>query len=171
MTFKLRSWKISDVDSLVKYANNRNLTTYFTNRFPIPYTENDAKNFIEIALSDTQPLKYAIEINGEAVGGIDFHPQADILCKNMEIGYWIGEPFWGKGIMTDVVQEIIKIGFQHFDIVRIFAKVFEKNIGSQKVLEKAGFSLEARFTKIIYKFDTYQDELIYGIRKEQLHIT
>jgi RimJ/RimL family protein N-acetyltransferase len=141
------------------------LTTYFTNRFPIPYSENDAKNFIEIALKDQPMLKYAIEINDEAVGGIDFHPQADILRKNIEIGYWIGEPFWGKGIMTEVVKQIIPIGFDRFDVTRIYAKCFGKNIGSQKVLENAGFKLEARFENIIYKYNTFQDELIYAIRR------
>ncbi len=165
MNFKLRPWQISDIESLAKYANNVNLTTFFTNRFPIPYSENDAENFIEIALNDNPMLKYAIEINGEAVGGIDFHPQADILCKNIEIGYWIGEPFWGKGIMTEVVKQIILIGFERFDVTRIYAKCFGQNIGSQKVLENAGFKLEARFENIIYKYDTFQDELIYAIRR------
>ena len=166
MNFILRPWQLSDIESLAKYANNKDLTTYFTNRFPIPYTENDAKNFIEMAINDSPMLKYAIEIGGEAIGGIDFHPQADVLCKNIEIGYWIGEPFWGKGIMTEVVKQIIPIGFERFDVTRIYAKVFEGNIGSQKVLENAGFTLEARFENIIYKYDTFQDELIYGVRRQ-----
>lgn len=165
MNFTLRPWQLTDIESLTKYANNKNLTTYFTNRFPVPYTKNDAKNFIEMALNDSPLLKYAIEINGEAVGGIDFHPQADILCKNIEIGYWIGEPFWGKGIMTEVVKQIIIIGFERFDVTRIYAKCFGGNIGSQKVLENAGFKLEAKFENIIYKYNTFQDELIYAIRK------
>jgi RimJ/RimL family protein N-acetyltransferase len=166
MNFTLRPWQPSDIESLAKYANNVNLTTFFTNRFPIPYTEKDAKNFIEIALNDKPMLKYAIEINGEAVGGIDFHPQADILCKNIEIGYWIGEPFWGKGIMTEVVKQIISIGFERFDVTRIYAKCFGKNIASQKVLENTGFKLEARFENIIYKYEVFQDELIYSVRKQ-----
>ncbi len=166
MKFILRPWQLYDVNSLVKYANNINLTTYFTNRFPVPYTENDAQKFIEIAQNDSPLLKYAIEIDGEAVGGIDFHPQTDILCKNIEIGYWIGEPFWGKGIMTEVVKEIIPIGFERFDITRIYAKCFGENLGSQKVLEKAGFELEARFEKTIFKYNTFQDELIYAVRKQ-----
>lgn len=165
MNFILRPWQLSDIESLAKYANNKDLTSFLTNRFPVPYTENDAKNFIEIALNDSTMVKYAIEINGEAVGGIEFYPQADVLCKNIEIGYWIGEPFWGKGIMTEVVKQIIPIGFERFDVTRIYAKAFGENIGSQKVLENAGFKLEARFEKIIFKYDTFQDELIYGVRR------
>ena len=125
----------------------------------------EGRKFINKAINESPFLKYTIEINGEAVGGIDFHPQADILCKNIEIGYWIAEPFWGKGIMTEVVKQIITIGFERFEVTRIYAKCFEKNIGSQKVLEKAGFKLEARFEKIIFKYDTFQDELIYGVRR------
>jgi len=166
MTFILRPWQLSDIESLAKYANNKNLTPFLTNRFPVPYTENDAKNFIEIALKESPMFKYAIDINGEAVGGIEFYPQTDVLCKNIEIGYWIGEPFWGKGIMTEVVKQIIPIGFERFDVTRIYAKVFEGNIGSQKVLENAGFTLEARFENIIYKYDSFQDELIYGVRRQ-----
>jgi RimJ/RimL family protein N-acetyltransferase len=165
MNFILRPWQLSDIESLAKYANNKDLTSFLTNRFPVPYTENDAKNFIEIALNDSTMVKYAIEINGEAVGRIEFYPQADVLCKNIEIGYWIGEPFWGKGIMTEVVKQIIPIGFERFDVTRIYAKCFGENIGSQKVLENAGFKLEARFENIIYKYDTFQDELIYGVRR------
>lgn len=165
MNFTLRPWQLSDIESLAKYANNKNVTSFLTNRFPVPYTENDAKNFIEIALNDSTMVKYAIEINGEAIGGIEFYPQADVLCKNIEIGYWIGEPFWGKSIMTEVVKQIIPIGFERFDVTRIYAKCFGGNIGSQKVLENAGFKLEARFEKIIFKYDTFQDELIYGVRR------
>lgn len=165
MNFLLRPWQLSDIESLAKYANNKDLTSFLTNRFPVPYTENDAKTFIEIALNDSTMVKYAIEINGEAVGGIEFYPQGDVLCKNIEIGYWIGEPFWGKGIMTEVVKQIIPIGFERFDVTRIYAKCFGGNIGSQKVLEKAGFKLEARFEKVIFKYDTFQDELIYGVRR------
>ncbi len=165
MQFILRPWQLFDVDNLVKYVSNPNIPIHFTNRFPVPYTLEDGRKFIDMAINESPFLKYAIEINGEAVGGIDFHPQADILCKNIEIGYWIGEPFWGKGIMTEVVKQIIPIGFERFDVTRIYAKCFGQNIGSQKVLEKAGFKLEARFEKIIFKYDTFQDELIYGVRR------
>ena len=87
------------------------------------------------------------------------------MCKNMELGYFLGEPFWGKGIITEAVKQIVDYGFQHFDITRIYARPYGNNPASQKVLEKAGFTLEARIEKNIYKNGEFLDELIYAIRK------
>jgi [ribosomal protein S5]-alanine N-acetyltransferase len=107
----------------------------------------------------------AIDINGEAIGGIGIHPKDDIECKNAEMGYWLGEPFWGNGIITKAVLQMVDYGFVNFEIDRIFARPFGTNIASQKVLEKTGFVLEARFAKTLFKFGEYQDELIYAIRR------
>jgi RimJ/RimL family protein N-acetyltransferase len=84
---------------------------------------------------------------------------------NAELGYWIGQPFWGKGIMTTVIQKMVKYSFENFDITRIFARPYGSNIGSQKALEKAGFKLEAKFEKILIKNNVFEDELVYAIRK------
>jgi RimJ/RimL family protein N-acetyltransferase len=93
------------------------------------------------------------------------HPQADIHKKNAELGYWLAEPYWGKGIVSNAVKEIVTYGFENFDIDRIFARPFGTNIGSQKVLEKAGFILEGTFKNTLYKNGVYLDELIYAVRK------
>ena len=103
-------------------------------------------------------------MNGEAVGSIGLHPQSDIMEKNLELGYFLGEPFWGQGISTQAVLQMIPYGFQHFDVVRIFARPFGNNPASQRVLEKAGFQLEARIDKNIYKNGVFLDELIYAVR-------
>ena len=92
------------------------------------------------------------------------------MCKNAELGYWLAEPFWGKGIITYAIQEMVEYGFKTFDITRIFAIPFGTNIASQKALEKAGFILEARLNKTIFKNGEYQDELIYAIRKQPVKI-
>jgi RimJ/RimL family protein N-acetyltransferase len=107
----------------------------------------------------------AIDINGEACGGIGIHPQDDIQCKNAELGYWLGEPFWGKGIITSAILQMVENGFNSFDINRIFARPFGSNLASQKVLEKTGFILEAKLEKTLFKNGIYEDELIYAIRK------
>jgi len=166
MEIVLRRWALSDLDNMVKYANNFNIAKYLTNQFPHPYTYEDGKNYIEMVMMD-DPLKvFAIEVDGEAVGSIGIFPQSDIHSKNAEISYWLAEDFWGRGIMTEAVRQIVKYGFDTFDVNRIFARPFGINKGSQRVLEKAGFTLEARFEKTLCKYDEYMDELIYAIRKD-----
>ena len=109
---------------------------------------------------------FAIDIDGHAVGGIGIHSQSDIFRKNAELGYWLAEPFWGKGIMTTAVKEMLEYSFNNFEINRVFARPFGNNVGSQKVLEKAGFVLEARLSKVLFKNGEYLDELIYAVRRE-----
>ncbi len=156
---------MDDLDSLVKYANNYKIARNLTNKFPYPYTEEDGKNFINFASEESKNRIFAIEIDGEACGGIGLHPQSDVQCKNVELGYWLAEPFWGKGIMAKAITRIVVHGFDTMEINRIFARPFGSNIASQKVLEKTGFMLEARFDKTFYKFGEYEDELIYAIRR------
>ena len=165
MNIKLRPWQLSDIDSLVQNANNHNVARFLTNAFPHPYTKENAKAFIEMTMEQNPAQIMAIIFNEEIVGSIGLHKQADIMIKNMELGYFIGEPFWGKGIATEAVKQMVEYGFKNFDVVRIFARPFGNNIPSQKVLEKAGFKLEARIEKNIYKNDDFLDELIYAIRK------
>lgn len=165
MEFKLRPWNINDLSSLVKYGNNKSIAKNMTDKFPHPYTEENGRAFISFATSKNPSSILAIEVNGEAVGGIGLHAQEDIHCKNMELGYWLGEPFWGKGIIPRAINEMIEYGFKTFDINRIFARPFGTNIASQIVLEKAGFKLEARFEKTLFKNGEFLDELVYAVRK------
>lgn len=161
----LRPWTLSDAENLAKYANNPNVARFLTNAFPHPYTIENAQSFIEMVSAQNPTSVFAIEIDGEAVGSIGLHAQSDIMCKNMELGYFLGEPFWGKGIVTEAVKQMVDYGFQNFDITRIYARPYGNNLASQKVLEKAGFTLEARIEKNIYKNGEFLDELIYAIRK------
>jgi len=165
MKYILRKWNNNDVSSLVKYANNWEVAKNLTDKFPYPYAENDALYFIKYASKEKSNIIFAIEINGEACGGIGLHPQTDIHKKNAELGYWLGEPFWGNGIITAAIKEVIKLGFSKLDIDRIFARPFGSNIASQRVLEKTGFVLEGEFEKTIWKKDKYEDEMVYGIRR------
>jgi RimJ/RimL family protein N-acetyltransferase len=166
MDMKLRKWNEADLDSLVKYANNRNIAKWLTNGFPYPYTQEDGKAYLSMVVNDN-PLKvFAIEVNGEAVGSIGIFPQSDIHEKNAEIGYWLAEEYWGQEIMTKAIQEIVEYGFRTFDIVRIFARPFSTNLKSQRVLEKAGFELEAKLKKALFKNGEFMDELIYAKRND-----
>jgi [ribosomal protein S5]-alanine N-acetyltransferase len=166
MDFKLRPWAISDADNLPRYANNTRIAKFMMNRFPHPYTVDDAKAFIALATQDDPIHLFAIDINGQGVGGIGIHPQQDVYIKNAELGYWLAEPFWGKGIITKAIKEMIDFAFKTYDINRIFARPFGTNKASQRVLEKAGFTLEGKFEKTIFKNGEYEDELIYALRRK-----
>lgn len=166
MHFTLRPWALSDLDSLVRYANNPDIAKFMTDQFPHPYTPEKARGFIEFASTALPHRILAIDVDGQAVGGIGIHPQTDIHCKNAELGYWLGEPFWGRGIMTGAIRQMVEYGFKTFGITRIFARPFGTNAGSQRALEKAGFVLEGRFEKTLFKNGEYLDELIYAVRSE-----
>ena len=168
MHFTLRPFRENDIDNLVKHANNYNIAKNLTNKFPFPYKQKDGEAFIKLATSH-EPLQIkAIVIETEVVGSIGVHPLADIYGKNAELGYWIAEPFWGKGIVPLAVKEMLKYGFETFDIERIFARTSEVNLSSQQVLKKVGFVLEAELKGTIFKYDEYFDELIFGFRKHQM---
>ena len=165
MHFQLRPWASTDLVSLVRYANNPNIAKFMMDGFPHPYTEDNGKAFIAFATKDDPIHIFAIDVNGEAVGGIGIHPQADVQRKNAELGYWLAEPFWGKGIITNAIKQLVEFGFKTYDINRIFARPYGTNIGSQKVLEKTGFVLEGRFEKTIFKNGEFLDELVYAVRR------
>lgn len=166
MEIILRPWSANDLNNLVLYANNYNISKFMTDKFPYPYTKKAGMDFIAFANLDKPVHIFAIEIEGQAVGGIGVHLQTDIHQKNAELGYWLAEPFWGKGIITQAIQEIIPFAFNIYNINRLFARPFGNNLGSQRVLEKSGFILEARIVNGLFKNGEYQDELIYAIRKE-----
>ncbi len=165
MEFKLRPWRTNDIDSLVKFANNYNIAKNLTNQFPYPYTKEAGEKYLAMVTQDNPTKIFAIEIHGEAVGSIGVFPQPDIHSKNAEMGYWLAEDYWGQGIVCEAIKQMVVYGFDTFDINRIFARPFGTNLRSQRVLEKAGFSLEATFKQALFKNGTFVDELIYSIRK------
>lgn len=165
MDYILRRWQDSDKPSLIKHANNRKIAMYLRNGFTHPYTQETADFFLNLVKENPDQPLFAIIVNGEAIGGVGLHPQKDVYCKNAEIGYWISEDYWGKGIMTKAVAEILDYGWKHLEIDRVVAIIFGTNKGSARVAEKCGFTLEATLSKTIYKFGLYEDELIYAIRR------
>ncbi len=165
MDFTLRPWHINDLESLVLHANNPRIAQFMTDGFPHPYNKEAGKKFIEFATADDPVHIFAIEVAGNAVGGIGIHPQQDIYRKNAEIGYWLGEKYWNKGIITKALNQVVEIAFNEFNIERVFARPFGTNKASQKVLEKCGFTLESVLKKTIFKNGEYMDELIYAKRK------
>lgn len=144
ITFKLRKWQPSDKASLAEHANNIHIWNNVRDHFPHPYTEKDGEQFIYMVLEKQDPATdLAIVIDGKAVGGVGIVLQHDVERITAEIGYWVGERYWGKGIMTQVVKEMTGYVFEHFPIRKIYATVFDFNTASQKVLKKTGFEREA----------------------------
>lgn len=166
MPYTLRPWSQADLDNLVKYANNFNIAKNLTDKFPFPYTVEAGQNFISYATNpENTATIFCIEVDGEAAGGIGVHPLDDVFRKNAELGYWLAEPFWGRGIMTKCLNEMKDYAFANYDITRLFARPYGSNIASQKLLEKCDFLLEGRFEKTLFKNGVFEDELVYGYRR------
>jgi ribosomal-protein-alanine N-acetyltransferase len=132
--------------------------------FPFPYTRTAGEEFISRVSKDNPTKIFAVDREGKAVGSIGIFPQTDIHSKNAELGYFLGERYWGLGIMSDAVRQIAEYGFRTFDITRVYACPFGNNKASHRVLEKAGFILEARFIDAVFKNGEFLDELIYSKR-------
>jgi len=159
----LRAWKRGDEESLVRHANSRRIWRNLRDAFPHPYTLADAKRWIEIANPAPPPLNFAIVVDGAAVGGIGLLLKEDVFRRSVEIGYWLGEEYWGRGIVTEAVRAVTDYAFATFDICRVYAGVFEWNPGSIRVLEKAGYEFECRLKKSVTKDGETIDELIYAM--------
>jgi len=158
----IRAFKTEDAKSLSFLLNNRNIWNKLRDYLPHPYTEKDAVEFIEFCHSQKPSTHFAIDHNGELIGSIGLTLQDDVHRKSAEIGYWIGEAFWGQGFATKAVELVLDYGFKHLDIVRIFTGVFENNKASQKVLLKNGFVIEGVHKKAIYKNETFYDEICFA---------
>lgn len=163
----LRPWQPGDIDDLIFHGNNPRVAAFMMDQFPHPYTREAAEQFISKTMQYNPAQVFAITIDNKAIGGIGIYPQTDISRMNAEIGYWLGEKFWNKGIITKCIPKIVEYGFSTFDIDRIFARPFGTNIASQKALEKCGFILEGRFKNTWIKNNERFDELIYAIRKAE----
>ncbi len=163
--WRIRSWSFEDKPAIVKYANNRKVWLNLRDNFPHPYTDSDADTYLQSVVDQHPETDFAIATQEEAIGGIALKVKEDVSRKSAELGYWLGEPFWGKGIATAAVGAIVEYGFSQFDIVRIWAEVFEWNPASICVLEKAGFQLEGRLRKSVYKDGKIIDKYIYAILK------
>ncbi len=158
----LRPWRTGDETSLEKHANNRKIWRNVRDHFPNPYTRGDAMRWILHASSALSENVFAICVDGNAVGSIGLVAKDDVYRKSMEIGYWLGEEFWGRGIVTEAVGAVSQYGFDRFDIVRLYADVFEWNNASMRVLEKNGYVFEARLKKAVIKDGMITDALIYA---------
>lgn len=157
----IRSWKAEDAASLAAICNNKKIWLNVRDNFPHPYTITNAVEWIAYTLHQ-QPVKnMAILYNGSIAGSIGVIPKEDIYRKNIEIGYFLGETYWGKGIATTAVSLLLEYIKSNFDVIRIYAEVFSHNIASMKVLEKNGFHLEAIRKKAVIKNKVIMDDFVW----------
>jgi RimJ/RimL family protein N-acetyltransferase len=161
-TCVVRSWQASDVGSLVVQANNRNVWLTLRDRFPHPYTKSDGQAYIRLARSMDPESFFAIAVDGEAVGSVGFMLQQDVERVSAEVGYWLGEAFWGRGIATDALRALTRYAIEQHRFTRLFAVPFAGNAASCRVLEKAGYVLEARLRRSAIKDGVIVDQLQYA---------
>lgn len=168
MECKIRHWKIEDAQHLAEALNNKKILDNLRDGIPFPYTTQDAKEYITAMLNADKETTYvfAITADEKVIGSIGAFRQANIHSRTAEIGYYIAEPYWGKGIGTGAVKQLCEYIFQNTDIIRIFAEPFAHNTGSCRILEKCGFSCEGTLRKNAVKNDVVVDMKMYSVLKE-----
>jgi len=170
--FTLRSWEDGDAEMLAVIANNKKIADNLRDGFPNPYSIDDARKFIHLCRqSENISRAFAIVINGVIVGSIAAYFKEDVQRKNAELGYFLAEEYWGKGLMPKVVRYMTQYLFENFDIIRVYAQPFARNTASRRVLEKAGFRLEAVLKSNIIKNNVVQDGCIYAVLKDEFRST
>ena len=162
----VRSWRWDDRESLVRHANNKEVSINLRDRFPYPYSHSDARAWLEYAVDREPETNFAICVKDEAVGGIGFILEGDVGYRSAEIGYWLGQEFWGRGITSEALAAVTDYAFENFDLCRLYAHVFEWNPASARVLEKAGYSKEGRLRKSVTKDGRTIDQFLYAIIRD-----
>jgi len=161
----IRPWRMDDAESIVRHANNRKVWIALRDLFPHPYTIEDAHTFLKSVTNSEPVTLFCVEANGAAVGGIGIRIGVDVHRQTAELGYWLGQEFWGRGIMTEAVAAFTDFCFEEFQLRRIYAEPFANNPASVCVLEKAGFAFEGRLKNNVLKDGKLLDSLLYARTK------
>lgn len=168
MDCKIRKWKIEDAQNLAAALNNKKVLDNLRDGLPYPYTADAAKEYITAMLSadENDTFAFAIIVDDKAIGSIGAFRQGNIHSRTAEIGYYVAEEYWGKGIGTSALKQTCKYIFDNTDIIRIFAEPFAYNIGSCRILEKSGFIYEGTMRKNAVKNGVVIDMRLYSNIKE-----
>lgn len=162
----VRSYRADDAVSLAKHGNNRRIWENLRDRFPHPFTEAHGAAYIAHVLQDPDAASFAIDVGDAAVGGISLHVGTDIERIGAEIGYWLGEEFWGRGITTAAIRLVTEFAFHERRLVRVFAVPFTTNIGSIRALEKAGYQREGILRRSALKDGTVRDQCLCAVVRD-----
>ena len=170
MNCKIRKWKLTDAKNIAVALSNKKIQDNLRDGLPYPYTEQDGIDFISSMLSanEDETFAFAITLDDKAIGSIGVFRQQNIHRQTAEMGYYIAEEYWGKGIMTDAVKQICEYVFKNSDILRIYAEPFAYNAGSCRVLEKAGFQYEGTLRNNAVKNGKVVDMKMYSLLREEL---
>jgi RimJ/RimL family protein N-acetyltransferase len=158
----VRSWRMGDAEALARHANNKKIWLNLRDAFPHPYSMQDAREFIKSLRHRTPETTFAISVNGEAAGSVGFVLRHDVERVSAEIGYWLAEPFWGRGIATEALAAMTAYAIATHQLTRIYALPFAWNAASCRVLEKAGYVLEARLRRSAIKNGVITDQLQFA---------
>ena len=158
----VRDWARSDKASLLRHADNRNVWRNLTHRFPHPYTDAHAEAWFAMLEGMREPTHWAIEVDGEAAGAIGCMLGEGVYQRSAQLGYWLGEACWGRGIMTAAVKRVVPYAMERFHLVRLESPVFEWNPASMRVLEKCGFAREALLKASVLKDGELIDSVLYA---------
>lgn len=158
----VRSWRESDREALLRFANNRRIWRNLKDRFPHPYTAEAADAWLALNRTNPERTGWAIEVDDLAVGGIGLIPGEDVYAKTAHIGYWLAEPYWGRGIATDAVRAVSDHALTRLGFLRLEAPVFAWNPASMRVLEKCGYTREAVMEKSVFKDGEIIDSVLYA---------
>ncbi len=161
----LRPLQEDDLEFMARLANNKNVWDNLRDLFPHPYTLEDARAYFEKVRTETPQVSFAMKYHGAFAGMIGLIPQQDVYRLSAEIGYWLGEPFWNKGIGKTAVKLVTDYGLYHLDFIRIYADVFDFNKASMRVLERNGYVKEGVFKKAVIKNGVICDDHHYAIVK------
>jgi ribosomal-protein-alanine N-acetyltransferase len=159
---RIRPFRGDDAPSIAAHANNRKVWRNLRDLMPHPYALADAESFIATVTADPRPTHFAIEVDGAAVGGMGLRLRENIERVGAELGYWLGEPFWGRGILSEAVPAFTRWALAEFELTRIEAIVFEWNPASARVLEKAGFVREGTLRRSAIKDGQIIDRWMYA---------
>jgi RimJ/RimL family protein N-acetyltransferase len=163
----VRQLELADAPALALQANNRAVWMNLTDIFPHPYTTEDADRWLARVTSQVPPTNFAITVNDELVGVIGFEIERGPRRYCAEIGYWLGQGYWGRGIATQALQAVTGYAFEHHELRRIQAHVFSWNSASMRVLEKCGYQREGWLLQSTIKDGTIVDEALYAkVRNE-----
>ena len=158
----IRDWRIDDAPSVTNYANNRKIWINLRDGFPYPYQLSDAENFLSKVAQQNPRTVFAIANDKETIGSIGLMLGEDVHRFTAEMGYWLAEPFWNKGIMSGVVSQFTVFSFDKFELNRLFAEPYIVNTASVRVLEKAGFVLEGTLRANVFKDGKVLDQFLYA---------